>query len=249
MSMQKFDEEYKKEALKNEIAAMRELSSPHTVRMLNYSFGFINTYIILELCNSDLKAQLANNGECFPEERAIKVFLDILEGFKVLVDHSYIHRDVKPENILIKDGTYKVADYGFSKKVSIDHEKIKQICGTPLYMAPQLLYSKEYTSKCDIWSLGLMFYEMIFGYSPWSTRHIDVYKRAIVNKPVAFPYNCQIGQNVKDFIERCLQLQEHNRISWKEIFSHPLYATKSKGPPIRHTQIDQNLLSILIRVQ
>lgn len=73
-------------------------------------------------------------------------------------------------------------------------------------MAPQLLYSKEYSSKCDIWSLGIMFYEMIFGFSPWPTRHLDVYKRCIVSKPVAFPYNCKLGENTKDFIEGCLKL-------------------------------------------
>ena len=71
-------------------------------------------------------------------------------------------------------------------------------------MAPQLLYKKEYTAKCDIWSLGLMFYECIFGYFPWSNRQLDVYKESIVSKPVAFPYKCEIGENTKDFIERCL---------------------------------------------
>lgn len=73
-------------------------------------------------------------------------------------------------------------------------------------MAPQLLYSKEYTSKCDIWSLGIMFYEMIFGFSPWPSRHLDVYKRCIVTKPVAFPYNCGIGENTRNFLEGCLKI-------------------------------------------
>ena len=60
-------------------------------------------------------------------------------------------------------------------------------------MAPQLLYRKEYTAKCDIWSLGLVFYEILFGYSPWCNRHIETYKQSVVNKPVAFPYCCGIG--------------------------------------------------------
>ena len=73
-------------------------------------------------------------------------------------------------------------------------------------MAPQLLYSKDYSSKCDIWSLGIMFYEMLFGYSPWPSRHLDVYKRCIVSKPVAFPYNCGIGENTRNFLEGCLKI-------------------------------------------
>ena len=73
---------------------------------------------------------------------------------------------------------------------------------------------------------------MIFGFSPWATRHFEVYKRAVINKPVAFPYNCRIGANVRDLILRCLKLDEKDRISWKEIYKHPLIKEVNKGPPI-----------------
>ena len=113
---------------------------------------------------------------------------------------------MKPENVLIKNNGYKLADYGFTRRVNVDREVLNEICGTPLYMAPQPLYSKEYSAKCDIWSLGIMFYEMIFGYSPWPTRHFEVYKRSIVTRPVSFPYKCHIGVNTKNFLEGCLKL-------------------------------------------
>lgn len=65
------------------------------------------------------------------------------QGFKILVGKGYVHRDLKPENILSKQNKYKLADYGFIRKVgNIDFEKLKEICGTPFYMAPQLLYKK-----------------------------------------------------------------------------------------------------------
>jgi calcium-dependent protein kinase len=67
------------------------------------------------------------------------------------------------------------------------------VCGTPLYMAPQLLFNEKYNDKCDIWSLGLMLYEMIFGYDPWPTRHPEIYKQSIKTKPVSFPYDSNIG--------------------------------------------------------
>ena len=56
---------------------------------------------------------------------------------------------------------------------------------------------------------------MIFGFSPWATRHFEVYKRGVLNKPVAFPYNCRIGANVQDFLVKCLKVDEAERISWK----------------------------------
>ena len=73
---------------------------------------------------------------------------------------------------MIKKNVYKLADFGFTRKLNIKKEQyIDEVCGTPLYMAPQLLFNQKYNQKCDIWSLGLMLYEMIFGFNPWPTRH------------------------------------------------------------------------------
>ena len=72
-----------------------------------------------------------------------------------------IHRDLKPENILIHDGLLKIADFGFSKKGQNKEMMNETMCGTPLYMPLQILKAVTYTSKCDIYSLGCIFYEMI----------------------------------------------------------------------------------------
>lgn len=135
-----------------------ETASPHTVQLYEYHIGKIYTYIVLELCNGDLKKLLLENGDKLPEDASIDIFLQVLEGFRVLLEKGYIHRDVKPENVLIKNHICKLADYGFTRKINDDKEVINEVCGTPIYMAPQLLYSKPYTAKCDIWSLGIMFY-------------------------------------------------------------------------------------------
>lgn len=69
-----------------------------------------------------------------------------------------MHRDLKPENILIHEGVLKIADFGFSKKVELKKVVANTMVGTPLYMAIQILKNTPYSSKCDIWSLGLVFY-------------------------------------------------------------------------------------------
>lgn len=95
---------------------------------------------------------------------------------KVLIDKGYIHRDIKPANVLIKNKHYKLADFGFATVADVKgRKKMKDICGTPLYMAPQLLTNKAYTSKSDVWSLGLMLYEMIYGFPPWPCRSLEEY--------------------------------------------------------------------------
>jgi calcium-dependent protein kinase len=110
----------------------------------------------------------------FTECESVKAFQEIIMGFEIMVKKGYIHRDIKPANVLLKNKIYKVADFGFSCKADVfGQKKMNDICGTPLYMAPQLLENKPYTAKSDIWSLGLMYYEMIFGYTPWPCRSLE----------------------------------------------------------------------------
>jgi serine/threonine-protein kinase ULK/ATG1 len=78
------------------------------------------------------------------------------------------HRDLKPANILISDGVSKISDFGFAKNLEYGENTImRSIVGTPLYMAPQILNKQTYTNKSDLWSIGLIFYEMIYGFTPW----------------------------------------------------------------------------------
>ena len=105
------------------------------------------------------------------EEEAFEVITQILCGFTQLVQEKIVHRDLKPANILIHDGIYKIGDFGFAKYVdNFGTQMLKSCVGSPIYMAPQLLQRQEYTTKCDIWSIGVIFYEMIFGRHPWTAR-------------------------------------------------------------------------------
>lgn len=118
------------------------------------------------------------------------IFEDIMIGMRVLIDKGYIHRDIKPANVLVKNKKYKVADFGFATAADISaKKKIKDVCGTPIYMAPQLLTNQPYTAKSDVWSLGLMLYEMIFGYPPWPCRSLEEYLHGIFHRPLTFPYD------------------------------------------------------------
>lgn len=81
-----------------------------------------------------------------------------------MATNGIIHRDLKPANILIsKEDVFKITDFGFARMVEKTDYLMTSLVGTPLYMSPQILKRQMYTSKCDVWSIGLIFYELIYG--------------------------------------------------------------------------------------
>lgn len=84
---------------------------------------------------------------------------EILKGFYALIVTNVIHRDIKPENILFKNGKPKIADFGLSRRVSSNQTLVSAV-GTKIYSSPQIVINSEYTTKCDIWSFGAIFYEV-----------------------------------------------------------------------------------------
>jgi serine/threonine-protein kinase ULK/ATG1 len=128
-------------------------------------------YIITEFCkDGDLKEIIKRKR--FREDEAFDIIKQILSGFTQLVQEKIIHRDLKPANILVNDNVFKIADFGFAKYVdNFGSAMLKSCVGSPIYMAPQILERvSPYTTKCDIWSIGVIFYEMLFGYPPWKAR-------------------------------------------------------------------------------
>lgn len=74
------------------------------------------------------------------EEKCVRIFVEIIRGLKLFVENSYIHRDLKPENIFVKNNKYKIGDFGFAVKADLYcKQKLQGVCGTPIYMAPELL--------------------------------------------------------------------------------------------------------------
>lgn len=90
----------------------------------------------------------------------------------LLYDKNITHRDIKAQNILIKGQTAKLADFGFAKELrEKDNQENGTSVGTMLYMAPQLIFEEKpiYSIKCDVWSIGVVMYYVLFGSVPWST--------------------------------------------------------------------------------
>ncbi|CAD8051474.1 unnamed protein product [Paramecium sonneborni] len=214
-------------SLHKEIEIMKRLKHPNIVQLYDVYSTQNNTYLVQEYCNGpDLKQYLAAKKN-LEEDEAIKMIKQIANGLKEIVSNNFIHRDLKPANILINDGQCKIADFGFSRPLPSECV-MESLVGTPLYMAPQILTKQQYTSKCDVWSLGLIFYEMLFGTLPWIvTNYMElVYK--INNCKLTFPKNTKISKESMSFIQGCLHKDELQRLSWNEVFLHPLIKPQMK---------------------
>lgn len=96
----------------------------------------------------------------------------IITGYLNFANKQIIHRDLKPANILVTDGRLlKIADFGFAIKTADALKSNKYNVGSPLYMAPESLKKNEYTLKTDIWALGVIFFEMLTGETPWKAKN------------------------------------------------------------------------------
>jgi serine/threonine protein kinase len=150
----------------SEIEIMKKLNHRNIVRMLDVFQTSNNMYLITEYCDQGDLMHFMRKRKRVPEKEALKIFQDILEGYRYLHTNKITHRDIKPANILIHGGVCKLVDFGFAKKADT-MTVMSSLVGTPLYMSPQILKRETYTSKADLWSVGLILYELMHGTTPW----------------------------------------------------------------------------------
>jgi len=215
-----------------EIDVLRQVKGEHIVQLLDVKRTPNNLYIFTEFCDSgDLEKNTKNKRE-FTEEEALVIIKSIADAFESIERLDIIgskghriflmHRDIKPANILFHKGCVKVADFGFAKvidDVDKDIRKAHTLLGTPLYMAPQILNDESYSAKCDVWSSGVLLYEIIFGKLPWNGNSVPNLFSNIKTNPLTFPKT--ISPETKDLLTKMLKIKDEERISWKDVYEHP----------------------------
>ncbi|KAM3136598.1 hypothetical protein pb186bvf_011234 [Paramecium bursaria] len=221
--MSKFRNDIERHLMQQEINALQILNSPNIVRMLDFQKNDQHTHIVMEYCNQgDLGSFLELKG-FLQEKDAISIFKHIITGFKEQINKGIIHRDLKPKNILIHNGLPKIADYGFSKMMNAPPDRVYYNVGTTLYMSPQALIENKYSEKSDVWSLGVLFYQILIGRPPWTGDTDKEFIRNISTIPVQFPQDRPLSPFVIDFITRCLIVNEDQRLNVQQMVQHQLF--------------------------
>ena len=201
----------------NEVRLMKKLNHPNILKFYDIVYKTKKEiYFILEYCNGgDLSEYIDSKSTDFDS----KYFYEILDSLNYLYKNGVLHRDIKPQNILIKDNTIKIADFGFAKSFS-KNDLLTTFCGSPLYMAPEIILNKEYTNLSDIWSLGVVLYELLTKTHPYRCEERSVLWNKIKNNEVNIDFNLITSTNKKKIITKMLQYDFTLRISWKDLFDH-----------------------------
>ncbi|CDW75810.1 protein kinase domain containing protein [Stylonychia lemnae] len=114
----------------------------------------------------------------------------------------------------------KIADLGFARELS--HEDVTQTtCGTPIVMAPEVLNGRKYNHKADVWSLGIIFFEMITGFMPFTGQNKEELKKNLEKGTYKFPKKLRMSIQGLDFLNCCLQFDSSKRMSWSQLIDHP----------------------------
>ena len=167
----------------------------------------------------------SNKKRLFPESIAKFYIIEIILGLEFLHKNNVIYRDLKPENILMDtEGHLKISDFGLSKILDEPDDKAYTLCGTPQYIAPEMLKKKGYDKTVDWWALGCLLYEMITGYLPFHIPKGNKIDPKIYEKPLNFPPN--ISPDAINLINQLLKENPKKRLGYGESDAKQIKAHK-----------------------
>lgn len=207
------------ETLRREIDILTKVNHPNIMKMIDVFETDTNFCIVTELARGDL-FQIIDDNQALPEEKLKTIAAQLVSAIYHLHKNHIIHRDLKPQNILISsNGSVKVCDFGFARALSQTTLMLTSIKGTPLYMAPELVQEHPYNESIDIWSLGIILYELYHGSPPFYTESIYKLIQMIINNPIKYPET--MSDDFRSFLEIMLEKDPSVRASAIELMNHP----------------------------
>ncbi|NXH39094.1 STK36 kinase, partial [Dicaeum eximium] len=208
--------------LQREIEIVRDLHHPNIIQMLDSFETAKEVVVVTDYAEGELFQILEDDGS-LPEDQVQTIAAQLISALYYLHSHRILHRDMKPQNILLgKDGVVKLCDFGFARAMSIHTMVLTSIKGTPLYMSPELVEERPYDHTADLWSVGCILYELFVGTPPFYTNSIFQLVSLIIKDPVKWPMT--MSPVFKSFLQGLLMKDPHERLSWPELLSHPFIA-------------------------
>lgn len=211
-----------------EIRVMKKLNHPYIIQLVQDIETINNMYLVLELVRGGDLFDAITRVTRFSENQSKVMVKHLASAMAYMHALSIVHRDIKPENLLVeldKDGNVvllKLGDFGLACEVT---EPLLSVCGTPTYVAPEILMETGYGVKIDVWAAGIILYILLCGFPPFVSpdNQQEQLFDAILNGFFDFPapYWNNIGDSVRDLIINMLQSDPELRFSSEDILDHP----------------------------
>ena len=220
--------------LRQEISILKTLKHENIILLVDAFETASDFVVVTEFAHGEL-FEVFQDDRQLPESEVQLIAQQLVQALYYLHSNRVIHRDMKPQNILIgSNNVIKLCDFGFARAMSNKTVVLNSVKGTPLYMAPELVQEQPYNHTADLWSLGVILYELFVGTPPFYTNSLYSLINLIINDPVKYPET--MSSNFKSFLQGLLQKNPSKRLSWPGLLSHPFVAgswkRSSVSPPL-----------------
>ncbi|XP_035870695.1 serine/threonine-protein kinase ULK1 isoform X2 [Phyllostomus discolor] len=231
--------------LGKEIKILKELKHENIVALYDFQEMASSVYLVMEYCNGGDLADYLHTMRTLSED-TIRLFLQQIAGaMRLLHSKGIIHRDLKPQNILLSNPggrraspnniRVKIADFGFARYLQ-SNMMAATLCGSPMYMAPEVIMSQHYDGKADLWSIGTIVYQCLTGKAPFqasSPQDLRLFYEK--NKTLVPVIPRETSAPLRQLLLALLQRNHKDRMDFDEFFRHPFLDTSAsvkKSPPV-----------------
>eukprot|EP01031_Cornospumella_fuschlensis_P037549 gene37549-45607_t len=205
--------------LRQEIGILKTLDHENIILMFDAFETDREFCVVTEYAQGEL-FDILQDDQRLPEKTVQQIAKQLIKALHYLHSNRIIHRDMKPQNVLIgSNGKIKLCDFGFARAMSNNTIVLTSIKGTPLYMSPELVKEQPYDATSDLWSLGVILYELFVGQPPFYTNSIYSLINHIVKDPVK--YTNDMSKDFKSFLQGLLQKNPAKRLNWPHLLDHP----------------------------
>lgn len=211
----------------DEVEIMHKVDHPHCVKFIEMFETQKKLYMVMELLTGGELFDRIVEKSYFSEKEAVNVIKSVADALMYLHRNNIVHRDLKPENLLCSskddDFVIKITDFGLAKFRLNANATMHTACGTPGYVAPEVLQNEAYGPEVDVWSLGVILYILLCGFPPfYHARQPELYKIIKAGR-YSFPeeYWGSISNEAKDLVSKCLTVNPKQRITPAGILAHP----------------------------
>ncbi|KAI9336025.1 calcium/calmodulin-dependent protein kinase type I [Zopfochytrium polystomum] len=215
----------------NEIEILKKVSKGHKniVTLHDYFETPNNLYLVMDLCTGgELFDRICEKGS-FYEEDAAEIVRTVVDAVAYLHDQNIVHRDLKPENLLYRNketlADLVIADFGLSKIMDANtFEGLMTTCGTPGYMAPEVILKTGHGKSVDMWSIGVLTYFLLCGYTPFDSGNNAEEVQRVLGAQYSFTpseYWQDVSETARDFIRACLLVDPTARMTAHQALAHP----------------------------